>query len=296
MKAIPKFLEAISENYYIKFLIENPYNKEDYNDKYYFEVLYKKKVYYEIELDDINLLITGILEKVKSKYNKAISEVYLEVANKNAGEINSIIENIIKSVNVNIKVIKNDFYINDKSSRYFAETNFDSQDFSMRTAINTFSENLNIDKYFNQNRGLYSTFDIQYESERDLVLSYLPTALFTISSAFIVELERIKREAISNEIEIAIPSEAKLKWDAKPAHLGYIIGVLADSEFINAPKRESGDINYTQFAKQVLNIFDVKTTQSTLSKYLNTTTEKAQETERNFNKARFSIPHKKEVS
>lgn len=88
----------------------------------------------------------------------------------------------------------------------------------------------------------------------------------------------------------------KLKWIGKPAHLGYILGVLADSGFIDAPKRESGDINYTKFSKQVLNIFDIKTTENTLSKYLNTTTEKALETQRNFNKANFNIPNKKEVS
>ena len=91
-------------------------------------------------------------------------------------------------------------------------------------------------------------------------------------------------------------NDLKISWDSKPAHLGYIMGMLADLEFINAPRRQNGEINYTQFAKQVYNVFDVKTTESTLSKYLNTSTEKAQETERNFNKASFNIPHKKEVN
>ena len=80
---------------------------------------------------------------IKSKYKKAISEVYLEIANKGANEINSIIENIIKSVNINLKVVKNDFYIYDKKSRYFAETNFDSQDFSVQSAVNLFTKGLN---------------------------------------------------------------------------------------------------------------------------------------------------------
>ncbi|WP_157209205.1 hypothetical protein [Mariniflexile maritimum] len=296
MKAITKFLEALSDNYYEKFLIENPYIQKDYENKYYSEVLYNKKVYYEIELDDISTLITEILLKLKAKYKKAISEVYIEIANKSSSEIHSIIENLIKSVNVNLKVIKNDFYIYDKNSRYFSETNFNSQDFSIQSAINLFSEEINNGKYFDVNKNVFSSFDLYYESERGFVLSYLPVALFTIGNAFILELIRIKEEAISNEIKIAIPETSKLKWDGKPAHLGYIIGMLADSEFLDAPKRDSGDINYTQFAKQVLNVFNVNTTENTLSKYLNTTTEKAQETKRKFDEIGFDIPHKKRVN
>ena len=104
------------------------------------------------------------------------------------------------------------------------------------------------------------------------------------------------RQPLMELSSLFIPLEAKLNWASKPAHLGYIMGMLADLEFINAPRRPNGDINYTQFAKQVNNIFEVKTTENTLSKYLNTTTEKAQETSRTFNKANFNIPHKKEVS
>ncbi|WP_418604143.1 hypothetical protein [Hwangdonia sp.] len=296
MKAITKFLEALSDNYYEKFLVENPYTQKKYENKYYSEVLYNKKVYYEMDLDDISLSITDILQKIKSKHKKAVSEVYLEVANKSVSEINSIIENIIKSVNVNLKVIKNDFYIYDKKSRYFSETNFSSDNFSIQKAINIFSSEFKIGKYYETEKALYSTFDIYYESDRGYVLNFLPMALFCVGSAFIVELKRIKENAISNEFFKLVSKEEKLKWDSKPAHLGYIMGMLADLEFVNAPKRKNGDINYTQYARQVLNIFDIETTENTLTKYLNTTTEKAQETERNFNKANFNIPHKKEVN
>lgn len=296
MKAITKFLEALSDNYYEKFLIENPYTQKDYENKYYSEVLYNKKVYYEMDLDDISLSISDILQKIKAKHKKAVSEVYLVVANKSASEINSIIENIIKSVNVNLNVIKNDFYIYDKKSRYFSETNFNDDDFSIQKAINIFSSEFKIAKYFETEKVLYSTFDVYYESDRGYILNFLPMALFCIGSAFIVELQRIKQNAISNELSITISEESKLKWDAKPAHLGYIVGMLADSEFLDAPKRDSGDINYTQFAKQVLNVFNVKTTENTLSKYLNTTTEKAQETKRKFDEIGFDIPHKKRVN
>ncbi|MCF6182124.1 hypothetical protein [Lutibacter sp.] len=88
----------------------------------------------------------------------------------------------------------------------------------------------------------------------------------------------------------------KIKWVGKPSQLGFIIGVLADLDYIEAPKRKSNDINYTQFAKQIKDVFEIKTTESTLSKYLNLDSEKAQETKRKFEKENFHIPNRKIIS
>jgi hypothetical protein len=88
----------------------------------------------------------------------------------------------------------------------------------------------------------------------------------------------------------------KIKWIGKPSQLGFIIGKLAELGYIDAPKRINRDINYTQFAKQVNNTFDVETTESTLSKYLNLESEKGQETDRKFNENGFNIPSIIEVS
>lgn len=88
----------------------------------------------------------------------------------------------------------------------------------------------------------------------------------------------------------------KLKWIAKPSQLGFVIGMLADLEYLDVPRRQNGDINYTQFANLVNQTFDVETTSATLSKYLNLDSEKAQETYRKFKDAGFNIPHKNIVS
>lgn len=88
----------------------------------------------------------------------------------------------------------------------------------------------------------------------------------------------------------------KLKWLGGPSQLGFIISSLVDLGYIEAPKKQDGDINYTQFAKLVKQIFDVNTTESTLSKYLNQDSEKGQEPMRKFNENGFNIPHKSIVS
>ena len=91
-------------------------------------------------------------------------------------------------------------------------------------------------------------------------------------------------------------STKKLKWIGKPSQLGFIVGMLADLEYLDVPKRQNGDINYTQFANLVNQTFNVDTTPATLSKYLNLDSEKAQETYRKFKDAGFNIPHKNIVS
>ncbi|MBN2868949.1 MAG: hypothetical protein JXK08_09775 [Flavobacteriaceae bacterium] len=88
----------------------------------------------------------------------------------------------------------------------------------------------------------------------------------------------------------------KLKWIGKPSQLGFIVSSLVDLGYIEAPVRQNGDINYTQFAKLVKQTFDIDTSESTLSKYLNTDSEKGQEPMRKFEQYGFNIPHKNIVS
>ncbi|MBC7749022.1 MAG: hypothetical protein H7Z76_10690 [Methylotenera sp.] len=108
-------------------------------------------------------------------------------------------------------------------------------------------------------------------------------------------LESKKRVAVNNIVNQSETNE-KIKWIGKPSQLGFIIGKLADLGYINAPTKPNGEINFTQFAKQVNNTFEVDTTESTLSKYLNLESEKGSETVRKFNDNGFDIPHIKTVS
>ncbi|MDG4714838.1 hypothetical protein [Winogradskyella marincola] len=89
---------------------------------------------------------------------------------------------------------------------------------------------------------------------------------------------------------------SKLKWLGKPSQLGFIISSLTDLGYIEAPLRQNGDVNYTQFAKLVKQTFDIDTTENTLSKYLNTDSEKGQEPMRKFEQNGFNIPHRNIVS
>ena len=97
-------------------------------------------------------------------------------------------------------------------------------------------------------------------------------------------------------IENDTDTSDKLKWIGKSSQLGFIIGKLAELGYIEAPTHKSGDINYTHFAKLVKNTFECKTTEASLSKYLNLESDKGQETVRKFEDNKFNIPHLKVVS
>lgn len=113
--------------------------------------------------------------------------------------------------------------------------------------------------------------------------------------AYYLEVSKVM-EFIENQYHSLIDSDGKIKWIGKPSHLGFIIGKLVEFGYIESPTRTNGEINHTQLAKLVNSIFDVKTTEATLSKYLNLESEKAQETARQFEKSKFYLPQIKEVS
>lgn len=86
-------------------------------------------------------------------------------------------------------------------------------------------------------------------------------------------------------------SSSKIKWNGKPSQLGIIIRELVEMGYIEAPKRKTGDINYTQFAKDVRATFNIETTEDTLIKYLNLDTDKSQSITKKFQENSFNIPH-----
>lgn len=116
---------------------------------------------------------------------------------------------------------------------------------------------------------------------------------FYIHACFL-ELQKIL-EFIDDQYNITDGSN-KLKWIGKPSQIGFIIGKLAEYGYIEPPTKKDGEINYTKFAELVLENFDVSTTGASLSKYLNSESEKGQEPARQFEKNNFYLPQSKEVS
>jgi hypothetical protein len=304
LEAVHKLQQALTKNYYKTFLISlNDNNDIDFNlyDEW---IIYKGEEYIEKNLNVIKRESRKIISDIKPIYIDANSEIYLTLANLKTNEEKfNYLTNTVRLINIAIAQLQKDMFIDNTESNYYSKINNAQNFISFNDVLSEFI-NMTVHKNFNDKRYVksqfpYDSWDFEYFYLRTEYLSLLPTSLYTIANCFLNILQNILDEITSESTNILINEEvtSKLNWNSKPAHLGYLLGILADLDYIDAPKRQNGDINYTQFAKEVLQTFKLKKgTEATLTKYLNTTTEKAQETERNFRSASFNIPHKKEVS
>lgn len=148
--------------------------------------------------------------------------------------------------------------------------------------------------YHHLNKGGYPNFFVYNKNEDD----YKQLQLNAFAYACRLEAQKII-QFIKDKNQSFLKSNnnfKKIKWRGKPSQLGFLIGQLASLGYIETPEKSNGEINYTQFANELLEVFDINTTPATLSKYLNLDSEKSQEVSRKFEKEEFHIPNRKIVS
>ena len=143
---------------------------------------------------------------VKSLFQKSISDIYLEVSKKKNNEIENFLNLNIKAANVKLNILKNDFYIENDNSRYFAilyddadpetlETFFSKREYSTATSnveIKSIIQKLNSGNIKSPLPYSESDFFIEFHLQRFKLLSFLPFKLFHIGHRFVLELEKIK--------------------------------------------------------------------------------------------------------
>ena len=289
MEAVLKLQQALIEDYYKQFIFSINEEEIDFSMSVN-QIIYRDEDYLEIGLNSIRKKVKYLIADIKPLYINAISEVIIKLSNLNNNiEKLNYLNHTIQLFNIPLNQLKKDFLIDEESSRYYAKFELGDDIFSFNDLYQELIEKAKTEKY------KYDYLNFDFFIYRTKILSFLPLSLLAIVNHFLNILNK-KVIEIQEEIEITETTESKLIWNGKASHLGFILGQLAELDFIKTPKRQNGEINYTHFAKEVLTTFHVKTTESTLTKYLNATTEKAQETERNFKKSSFNIPHKKEVS
>lgn len=156
-------------------------------------------------------------------------------------------------------------------------------------------ENEDLKHWLNRYYNGYADSPTDYDFILDIQMDFYYYAAGLLANKMINYLNS-KKSTNAIKVNSSETTNEKIKWIGKPSQLGFIIGKLADLGYIEAPKRPNGDINFTKFAALVSNTFDVDTTESTLSKYLNLDSEKGSETARKFSDNGFDIPHIKQIS
>jgi hypothetical protein len=300
MKAVNSFIKSLGENYYLDFIID-PNSEEVYNSAYSLPVYYHNKFYYELSTSEIHLKRREIVNKIKGLYENALSEIYINLSSQDPENFDSFLIFNIEAVKLKLKILKADFYVESKQSKYYSiieqYSEINELEFSDFTNLNIETK---IHDYFYQfsKNFKYSKIDsldyIEFVFDRANILSFIPFSLFLIAHKFVVELMKI--QGIVNDLKEEKLVNPRIKWSGKKTHIGYILGNLALSGFIEAPKNKNGEINFTAYAKLIKQNFEVEVDQDTLRKYLNPEDDKYQENKKSFDKAKFNIPNIIEVS
>lgn len=205
MQNVTDFINLLGENYYLDFIIQ-PYAEEVDYEKHFVLVHYQDKKYYEQTHEYIQIKQNEIIHNAKSLFQKSISEIYLEVSKRKNEEIENFLNLNIKAVKVKLNILKNDFYIENDNSRYFAilyddadpqtlETFFSKRDYSTTSTnleIRSVIQKLNSGNIKSPLPYYDSDFFIEFHLQRFKLLCSLPFKLFHIAQKFIIELEKIK--------------------------------------------------------------------------------------------------------
>jgi hypothetical protein len=300
LEAILELQNILIKNYYKDFILS--ISDENINfQPYYSELIkYRNEEYFEKKIETIEKEINYIIDDLKPVYIKSLSEVLLKLSVlPNFSEKINYLNYIIKLFKIPLTQLKKDFYINESDSRYYSipskAENIVATGAVVKVIMKDLGNDLTKKSYSEIEFSDFDLYEIEYSNIRMQVLSKLPFSLFTITSSLINILQH-KVDAINEELQDEEAVKEKIEWCGKPSQLGFLISKLAELDYLVPPKKDDGETNYTQFAKKVLHIFKIKTTEGTLATYLNSNTNKAQETHRTFEKAQFNIPHKKEVS
>lgn len=301
MKAVNSFIKALGENYYYDFLTDAVAEEIDFF-RYYLPVNYQNHHYYELLINEIHLKRRGIIDNVKKLYLAALSQIYIELSSQDPDNFDSFLAFNIEAVKLQLKILRTDFYVDDKQSRYCSiiddnpllqvllaktQDRINSNEIELDDKI----LKLIIDANFNKVKSIYHLEDLYGRSK---ALSFLPLSLFNIGHNFVVQLMKIQQIVQDLKEEKAV--NPRIKWSGKKTHIGYILGNLALNGFIDAPKNKNGEINFTAFAKLIKQNFEVEVDQDTLRKYLNPEDDKYEENKKSFDKAKFNIPNIIEVS
>jgi len=119
--------------------------------------------------------------------------------------------------------------------------------------------------------------------EDDSVLDeYIEIAKAVIN--YCKQLLKIYKEMDLEKELKALPTN-KIKWLASPSILGYVFIELINKGFVEMPLR-NGEINYSEFARQLLGAFEFQTTQNTMENACNPSKNKLSTTKR----SKFKIP------
>lgn len=151
----------------------------------------------------------------------------------------------------------------------------------------------NVDGKFKKRSDSSVVFCLDYEDE----------TLRHITAWGKLEEDLKKREIIIerflNKIKLSEHNsmEGLLRWVGKPSHLAYLMSMLAQKGYIEAPFKRGNEINYSELTKQIGNSFITteKINSESMRKYASVDNEKFGELDERFRNRGFELPDSREM-
>ncbi|WP_125910718.1 hypothetical protein [Bacteroides timonensis] len=139
---------------------------------------------------------------------------------------------------------------------------------------------------------LHEVIESWGEVHRAVTIGYLTSDFIGLACyAGVIKFAKEAQRMIESEDCVLI--EKPLIWAGKVSNLGYIMGLLAENGYIDAPRKRDGEINYNEYARQISNVFNFEGNNvGTLAKALNVDNNNMN----NDSKDLFNIPHVKDIS
>lgn len=239
MEAILELQNALLKDYYKDFIVSINDEEIDFNSFYSEIIIYKGNECIEKDFDVLEIEINNIIDDVKPLYIKAVSDLLIKLSNlPNKEDKLNYLTHSVQLLQMPLKQLKKDFYIEDIESRYYVkQSDFISNKIDkVISGLNVTNQNFTdkeVEAVFSEID--YSIGDMMQNEHyriRFETLIKLPYSLFTITGSFI-NILYAKIDKISPETQ----NEESVK-SSKQLTTNQIVLILQEIGFFTHPNIE----------------------------------------------------------
>jgi hypothetical protein len=239
LEAILELQNALLKDYYKDFIVSINDEEIDFNSFYSEIIIYKGNECIEKDFDVLEIEINNIIDDVKPLYIKAVSDLLIKLSNlPNKEDKLNYLTHSVQLLQMPLKQLKKDFYIEDIESRYYVkQSDFISNKIDkVISGLNVTNQNFTdkeVEAVFSEID--YSIGDMMQNEHyriRFETLIKLPYSLFTITGSFI-NILYAKIDKISPETQ----NEESVK-SSKQLTTNQIVLILQEIGFFTHPNIE----------------------------------------------------------
>ena len=285
MSVIKQFQKALIADYLKEFIISEKKISFGQYAEYSTAIIYEGSLYYLKDLDFIQVRTDSFITELNYLLIEAKSELFHELAElpKTSDKLN-LVKTYLDSFSFTSNLLDRYADIQKEGSRYNLEIKETVIKQISKKSLFKFEEDISD----SDNKETVDEFITQQNEKWNKLITEFLHKISLLNDDFNSFLNDQYKSLESQKFTTSTTEFDKIKWLDKESHLAYILATLAENDYIETPKKANGDINYSQFAKQIQQVFNTNMKESSLEKYLNLGSDKGQEPHACFYKSKLS--------